>query len=248
MTSTSALTIAKASVKAAAGSLEDVLNRLALVKAAHAATAAQLAAIVAADTAGEADAAPAEVSTLRADVDLKAARVEALEADAKSAVAAHRVAVLKLRAETLKSSPNTLSQQAVDGLVDAARMEVQGVLRKLAEVLQEGADSNLEALEEARQLDAEGAARISGLSISGDIGNQTLVVDGQRFVSHLNIAFLLASVGTKATAGVNEELAAPRQAERAAKFAAEAERDAKHAADRQAYAARNEQRIDQSAL
>lgn len=245
---TSALTIAKASVAAAAGELEGVYNRLELTKAAHNATAAELASMVAADTAGEADAAPAEVATLRADVGLKAARVEALEASAKGAAVTHRQAVLRLRAETLKASTDTLSTAAVDALVEAAQKEVQNTLRKLAERLQKGADSNLEALEEVRQLNSEGAARISGLSISGDIANQALVIDGNQFVSFLNVPRYLKSAGDKAAAAVAEELAAPRNAERAVKFAAESERDAKHAAERRSMAERNATRIDVSAL
>lgn len=243
---TSALTIAKASVTAAAD-LESVRNRLALAKAAHASTAAELASIVAADSAGEADAAPAEVATLRADVGLKAARVDALESNLASASEANRQAGFRLRAETLKADKAILSTGAVDALVEDASKAVAVVLRKLAATLTEGNEANAAALAEAKALN-EAGFRIAGIQVSGVTMAPTVAVNDVQLVDFINVTSRLQAVGQDAAAVVVDELLAPARAARAAKDAAEAERDAKYKADLRAAMERNSARIDVSAL
>lgn len=244
---TSALTIAKASVTATAADLEGVRNRLALAKAAYTSTAAELASIVAADSAGEAEAAPAEVATLRADVGLKAARLDALEANLVSASEAHRKAGFLLRSETLKASKSILSTTAVDALVEAASHEVAAILRKLGATLTEGNEANAAALSEAKALNEAGALG-QGLQVSGTTQAPTLSVNGSQLVDFINVTYRLEAVGQTAAAVVKEELLAPARAARIAKEVAETERDAKYKADLRAMQNRNIARVDLSAL
>lgn len=241
---TATLTAARAAAKATAEELEAIQHKLATARACHSESVASLASVLAADAAGEAMAVPVDVATLRADGELKANRVAALVAAEESAGQAARVASHKLRAESLKASTSALSTSAADGLVDAARVEVEAVLRRLAGRLEKGAEGNLRALEEARQLDAEGGLRVNGLSLSGAVGEQTLVIDGSRFVGYVGTVGHLDRVGRDALTTIKDELLAPARAALAAKEAEKTRRHDAYMADMRAMEERNTKRID----
>lgn len=247
MTSSAALTAAKAAASATAADLEAIAHRLETATAAHAETAAELSAVLAADAAGEAEAVAHDVAVLRSELDLRASRVAALQANHSKAVEANTQAGFRLRAETLKASKSTLSTTAVDALVEAASDEVAGILRALAAKLSDANEANAAAINEALELSRAGFTG-EGLQVSGATQNPTVSVNGSQLVDFINVTYRLDSVGKTAAAAVKAELAAPREAARAAKFAAEAERDAKYKADLRAAMERNTTRVDLSAL
>lgn len=248
MTSSSALTAAKAAAIATAADLAATSQRLEAATVAHSETSAELTAVLAADAAGEAEAVAHDVAVLRSELDLRASRFAALKANHAKAAEADRKAVLTLRVETLKASSEIMSDSSVASLLEAAQVEVQTTLTKLGESLRKGLEGNLAALEEVRQLDAEGVARPNGLVIFGDIANQVFVIDGQQFFRTLSVSYLMGSVSEKAVSATKEELLAPARAARRAKEAVEVARDARYKADLRAQMERNEQRIDPAAL
>ena len=247
MTSSAALTAAKAAAAATASDLEAIAHRLEVATAAHAETSAELSAILAADAAGEAEAVAHDVAVLRSELDLRASRLAALKANLASATEAERQAGFRLRAETLKASESILSTAAVDALVAAASEDVAAILRELAAKLSAGNEANAAAIHEARELSRVGAVS-EGLQVSGVTQSPVVSINGSQIVDFINVTFQLAAVGEKAAATVKEELLAPARAARIAKETAEAERDARFKADLRAQMERNGQRIDTSAL
>jgi hypothetical protein len=215
--------------------------------AAHAETSSELSAILAADAAGEAEAVAHDVAVLRSELDLRASRVAALKANLAGATAANTQAGFRLRAETLKASKSILSTAAVDALVKTASNEVATTLRKLAATLAAGNEANGAALAEAKALN-EAGFRTAGLQVSGVSMYPTVTVNDVQLVDFINVTSRLEAVGQTAAAVVKEELLAPARAARAAKFAAETERDARYKEDLRAMQGRNITRVDLSAL
>lgn len=247
MTSSAALTAAKAAAAATTADLEAIGHRLEVATTAHAETSVELSAILAADAAGEAVAVAHDVAVLRSELDLRASRVAALKANQASATAATTQAGFRLRAETLKASKSILSTTAVDALVEAAGNEVAAILRKLGATLTEGNEANAAAIAEALELNRAGAMG-EGLQVSGATQNPTVSVNGSQLVDFINVTYRLEAVGKAAAAVVKEELLAPARAARIAKEISEAERDARYKADLRAAIERNTTRVDLSAL
>jgi hypothetical protein len=247
MTTSAALTAAKAAAAATSADLEAVAHRLDTAIAAHAETSAELEAVLAADAAGETEAVAHDVAVLRSELDLRASRVAALKHNHAKATEANRQAGFRLRAETLKANKSTLSTTAVDALVEAAGNDVAGILRTLAAKLSDGNEANTAAISEALELN-RADFRCEGLQVSGATQNPTVSVNGSQLVDFINVTYRLDSVGQAAAAAIKAELAAPREAARAAKEIAETERDARYKADLRAAMERNGQRIDLSAL
>lgn len=247
MTSSAALTAAKAAATATAADLESIAHRLEVANAAHAETSAELTAVLAADAAGEAEAVAHDVAVLRAELDLRASRVAALKHNHARAIEADRQAGFRLRAETLKADKSTLSTTAVDALVAAASEDVAAILRELGARLSAGNEANGVAITEALELNKVGALG-EGLQVSGNTQNPAVSVNGSQLVDFINVTFQLEAVGKKAAAVVKEELLAPARAVRIAKEAADAERDARYKADLRAMQERNTTRVDVTAL
>lgn len=247
MTSSAALTAAKAAAAATSADLEAIAHRLETATAAHAETAAELDAVLAADAAGEAEAVAHDVAVLRAELDLRASRLAALKNHHARAAEANRQAGFRLRSETLKADKSILSTAAVDALVATATEEVAGILRKLGGTLTEGNAANAAAISEAFELSKVGAVG-AGLQVSGATQSPTVSINGSQLVDYINITSRLEAVGERAAAIVKDELLEPARAARRAKEAAEAERDARYKADLRAYQERNEARIDVTAL